>query len=260
MAREIRKHGESPIFALTPPLESLRTIVSLAATNVSGMKTHVRDPQSQRRTQISFVDICRAYFCAETDPNDPTYVELPVEDPDHGKKVGLLLKHMYGTRKAADGWHCEYAGRLTQEIGFEAGDTSACVFLHRARNFRCSVHGDDLTTMGCKEDLDWFVAELKKQYELKEKYRLGPAPTDHKEAVILNRIVRWTDKGLEYEADPRQAETNHQKPEARWRRSQCCGHSGCQGCKRTARQRCGIRTQQDDSVSSSRCGSQLLGC
>ena len=206
VAREIRKHGESPIFAPTPPLESLRTIVSLAATNMPGMKEHVRDPQSQRRTQISFVDICRAYFCAETDPNDPTYVELPVEDPDHGKKVGLLLKHMYGTRKAADGWHCEYAGRLTQEMGFEAGDASACVFLHRARNLRCSVHGDDLTTMGCKEDLDWFVAELKKKYELKEKYRIGPAPTDHKEAVILNRIVRWTDKGLEYEADPRQAE------------------------------------------------------
>ena len=75
-------------------------------------------------------------------------------------------------------------------MGFEAGDASACVFLHRAKSFRCSVHGDDLTTVGSKKDLDWFVAELKKKYELKEKYRLGPALTDHKEAVILNRIVR----------------------------------------------------------------------
>ena len=120
--------------------------------------------------------------------------------------AGLLLKHMYGTRKAADGWHCEYAGRLTQDMGFEAGDASACVFLHRAKSFRCSVHGDDLTTVGSKKDLDWFVAELRKKYELKEKHRLGPAPTDDKEAVILNRIVRWTAEGLEYEADPRQSE------------------------------------------------------
>ena len=45
-------------------------------------------------------------------------------------------------------------------------------------------------SVGSKEDLDWFMAELRKKYELKEKYRLGPAPTDHKEAVILNRVVR----------------------------------------------------------------------
>ena len=206
VAREIRKHGENPIFAPTPPLESLRTIVSLAATSIPGECEHVRDPHSEHRTQISFIDISRAYFCAETDPNDPTYVELPKEDPDHGRMVGLLLKHMYGTRKAADGWHCEYAGRLTQELGFEAGDASACVFYHRQRGLRCSVHGDDLTTVGSKTNLDWFKTELSKLYELKEPHRLGPGPKDDKEAVVLNRLVRWTASGLEYEADPRQAE------------------------------------------------------
>ena len=36
--------------------------------------------------------------------------------------------------------------------------------------------------------------------------RLGPGITDSKEAAVLNRVVRWTDEGLEYEADPRQAE------------------------------------------------------
>ena len=81
VAREIRKHGENPIFAPTPPLESLRTIVSLAATSIPGECEHVRDPHSEHRTQISFIEISRAYFCAETDPNDPTYVELPKEDP-----------------------------------------------------------------------------------------------------------------------------------------------------------------------------------
>ena len=35
---------------------------------------------------------------------------------------------------------------------------------------------------------------------------IGPGQDDDKEVRILNRIVRWTDRGLEYEADPRQGE------------------------------------------------------
>ena len=34
----------------------------------------------------------------------------------------------------------------------------------------------------------------------------GPGPDDGKEAVILNRIIRWTESWIEYEADLRQAE------------------------------------------------------
>ena len=41
---------------------------------------------------------------------------------------------------------------------------------------------------------------------MKEASRLGADPKDDKEGRVLNRIVRWTDDGLEYEADPRQAE------------------------------------------------------
>jgi hypothetical protein len=206
VAREIRRRGEDPIFAPTPPLESLRTVLSLAATDVPGAARHVRDGASEHRTQVSFIDIARAYFCAQTDPDQPTYVSLPAEDGDHGAMCGLLLKHMYGTRKAADGWHSEYASRLVDDLGFEIGDASACVFLHKARNLRCSVHGDDLTTCGPKMHLDWFKSELEKFYELTEAHRLGPGPSDDKEARVLNRIVRWTDAGLEYEADPRQTE------------------------------------------------------
>ena len=35
---------------------------------------------------------------------------------------------------------------------------------------------------------------------------MGPGPEDDKEATVLNRLIRWTDKGLEYEADPVQVE------------------------------------------------------
>ena len=83
VAREIRRFGEEPIFAPTPPLESLRTILSFAATDLPGRPAHVRDPLSERRTQISFVYFKRAYLCAKTDPEDPTCVELPKEHPWH---------------------------------------------------------------------------------------------------------------------------------------------------------------------------------
>ena len=36
--------------------------------------------------------------------------------------------------------------------------------------------------------------------------RFGPGRYDAKEGLTLNRVVRWTTEGLEYEADPRQAE------------------------------------------------------
>ncbi len=69
-----------------------------------------------------------------------------------------------------------------------------------------SVYGDDFTSTGAKEDLDWFKKALEGKYELEENARLGPGPGDDKRASVLNRVVRWTEEGLEYEADPRQAE------------------------------------------------------
>ena len=85
------------------------------------MKKHVRELKSEHRTQISFVEICCAYFCAETNPIEPRYVELLSGDPDYGKKAGLLIKHMYRTREAADGLHCEYVGPSPKRWGSKLG-------------------------------------------------------------------------------------------------------------------------------------------
>ncbi len=206
VARQTRHQGVESIFAPTPPLEAIRTVCSTAATQFPGESALCRDPSSEERIQISFIDIARAYFNAATDPNHPTYVELPPEHPQHGKCVGLLLKHMYGTLRAADGWQEEYSCTLVQELGFRQGLTSPCVFWHPERHLVCAVHGDDFTTRGSKRHLDWFETELRNKYELKTGERLGPGATDDKEATVLNRVVRWGENGLEYEADPRQDE------------------------------------------------------
>ena len=60
---------------------------------------------------------------------------------------------MYGAKNAADGWHCEYAGRLVHDLGFGVGDASACVLYNREEELRFSVHGDDLTSVGSKGEL-----------------------------------------------------------------------------------------------------------
>lgn len=43
-------------------------------------------------------------------------------------------------------------------------------------------------------------------FEVKLKGRLGPEKQDCKELRVLNRILRMTDKGVAWEADPRHAE------------------------------------------------------
>ena len=120
----------------------------------------MRDPDSERRTQISAIDIRRAYFNASTDGADPTYVALPQEHPGSARWMcGLLKKHIYGTRAAADGWQQEYSGVL-RSIGFVQGAASPCPFLHKARSKATSVHGDDFTSAGPKDELDWLQSQL----------------------------------------------------------------------------------------------------
>ena len=57
-----------------------------------------------------------------------------------------------------------------------------------------------------EEDLDWFRRQIGKVFEVKFRGRIGPDVEDEKHIRILNRVVQWTDEGLEYEADQRHAE------------------------------------------------------
>ena len=112
---------------------------------------------------------------------------------------------MYGTEAAADGWQQEYSQTLL-DLDFKQGVASPLVFHHPIhhpkRSLVCSVHGDDFTTAVAKPDLDWFEKELEARYELRKGGRIGPGEHDDKEGRVLNRVVRWTTHGLEYEAYP----------------------------------------------------------
>ena len=62
-AVQLRKKGDDPMFAPTPPLESLRTTLSLATTTIKGQLEHDYNPGSNNRTQIMFIDIARTLLC-----------------------------------------------------------------------------------------------------------------------------------------------------------------------------------------------------
>ena len=67
------------------------------------------------------------------------------------------------------------------------------------------MRGDDFTGVGPKSKLEWFAAELKKVWPVDLRGILGPpSMSDFSlSIVILNRLITWTDCGIELEADPR---------------------------------------------------------
>ena len=100
----MKTYGTEEFYAATPPLEALRMILSFAA----------EDPA----LQVSLVDISRAYFNAMIERE--VFFELPPEAGYGRGHVGRLVKCLYGTRDAAQGWEGTYRGAL-EELGFKRG-------------------------------------------------------------------------------------------------------------------------------------------
>ena len=68
--------------------------------------------------------------------------------------MGLLLKSFYGTRDAASNWEAEVRRVMCSVLGFRVGKTSPCIFFHKERELRCSVHGDDFAVLGRASDFE----------------------------------------------------------------------------------------------------------
>ena len=148
-------------------------------------------------------DVRRAYFYAPATRD--IYIEIPKEDPDAGPQVlGKLRLCLYGTRDAAKGWQEALSSHL-EKIGYTRGVGHPSVFYHPDRQIMTLVHGDDYVSTGMQEDLDWLELELQKAYEIQTQ-KVGPGKEQDSEGKVLNRIVRCTGDGWEYEADQRHGE------------------------------------------------------
>ena len=108
------------LFAATPPLEALRTLVSEAATVEEEDKV------------IMLNDVARAFF--EAPMTRELCIELPEEDLEEGETqgemVGLLLMSLYGTRDAATNFQQEVK-KLMVANGFTQGVYNPCTYFNR---------------------------------------------------------------------------------------------------------------------------------
>jgi hypothetical protein len=189
VARDFKTKGEKDredLFAATPPLELLKAQLSRAA--------------SKKGRKVLVIDVKKAHLYPRCDAE--VFIELPSEAGAEVGMCGKLVHWLYGFRPAAQAWESHYSGNL-ESIGFQRGRASPVSFYDSRSDVSCLVHGDDFTFVGEKAALEVVEIKMKEWYELKVKARLGDEPGDDKETDILGRIVRCTESGFEYEADPR---------------------------------------------------------
>ena len=198
VAQEFNDHKREDLFAGTPPLEAIKILISAAVTEGVGYKRGDRI----NGFKLDFIDVRRAYYQARA--KREVYVSLPEGDQEEGM-CGLLSQSLQGTRDAAQNWEEEYSSYVIS-LGFARGKSTPCIFYHKARNVRLSVHGDDFTLLGSDKELDWFRSAISKKFDVKFRGRLGPGSDDLKSIKVLNRIIEWTSAGITFEADQRHAE------------------------------------------------------
>ena len=190
VAEEFKTDERPELYAATPPSECLRMLLSKLA--------------SSKKVKLMYADVSRAYFYAKA--ARPVYVQLTDEDKGPGDEgmCGRLVMSMYGTRDAAVNWAAEYSETLRKE-GFVQGKSNPCLFWHARKDVSIMVHGDDFVAVGEEKHLTDTRKALEDKYKLKVE-TLGDGSKDKKEIRILNKVVRYTSKGIELEADPRHAE------------------------------------------------------
>jgi len=193
---EVRKKGVEPIFSATPPLETLRVLLTKAASRKS--------LKSGKALSIQLIDVSRAHFYA--DAVRDVFIQLPKEDPRASEPgvCGKLLKTMYGTLDAAERWGQHYT-QVLQEAGFRPGAASPCHFWHAERDIWLLVHGDDFLSVADDSSQKFLEDTLRAVYEVKVS-RAGPRPEDQKSLRVLGRIIEYTEHGLQCEPDPQHVE------------------------------------------------------
>ena len=192
VAQEVNTYKDDDFFAATPPLEALRLLLSHVATEQKGSGGR----------NIMILDAKKAHLHAYAERE--IYVELPPERRRPGV-CGRLIRSLYGTRDAPALWE-RFAASQLEDLGFIRGSASPCVFRHASRDLVVLIHGDDFVFAGAAADLVWVHKELEQRILLKKVGTLGSDSGDVQEIRILNRVLRWTEEGIAYEADPRHAD------------------------------------------------------
>ena len=173
------------LFAATPPLQGIKLMVSMCA--------------SEPGKRLMILDVKRAFLYGKV--TRPIFTKLPREDPRFGEPgiVWRLEKAMYGTRDAPAIWQREVR-RVLCALGFVPSKYNTCIYRHKERDVVLNVHVDDFLCLANSKEMKWLEESLAKNFLLKKEI-LGPGATETRTVNYLGREIRWTNEGLEYEAD-----------------------------------------------------------
>ena len=192
VAKEFNDSEIQGLFAGTPPLEAMRYILHMAATSRRG------------RNVVMINDVSRAFF--EAVAKRKVCIELPEEDLKQNERnqdlVGALNMSLYGTRDAAKNWQDEVA-RMMKIWGFRQGRYNPCLFHHEKWRLVTLVHGDDFVSVGEMAGMQEFRKALENRFKMKTQLVGSGGGEEVTEARVLNRIIRVTQDGWEYEPDQR---------------------------------------------------------
>ena len=193
VAKEIATYKDDAFSSSTPPLEALRMLLSHAASGRTN---------SKKGRKVLVIDARKAHLHATTVRE--IYVDL-LGELKQPTSCARLLRCLYGTRDAAARWEAFLVEEL-RKMGFIRGRANASGYRHRTRDLRAVVHGDDFTFVGNDRDLNWVSERMAEAFLVKVVGRLGGDEGDVQELRVLNRVLQWTESGIQYQADPRHIE------------------------------------------------------
>ena len=87
-------------------------------------------------------------------------------------------------------------------LKFKECITQPGIYFHEGRQLQVVSHVDDFLCVGPKQSLRWFKEEVERKYEIKA----NMLDEDHREVTFLGRKIRWTEDGIEVEADTKHVE------------------------------------------------------
>ena len=184
VAMEFNVFARDDVNASTPPLAVIRAIISLAASKPG-------------ERFLAVYDISVAFFHAVIDE------DITVMPPRGTARLGyvwILLKAMYGTRRAAQLWQ-EHLATVFKNGNWLRLQNIAGAFYEPNLDVTVAIHGDDFLAEGTAESLNVLDQLLLASMDVKVMPRIGPGAASS--GRYLKRVIRWIGSGFTWEADPK---------------------------------------------------------
>ena len=129
VGRELAIEKRDDLFAVTPPLETFKAVISVCSSN----------QKRARPFRILSIDVKRAYLYAPATRPIFIKIQMEVRHPGDEGFVAQLNLCLYGTKDAAQNCTNTYTQFLTS-VGFKTGKGCTCDFHNVGTNISMTCH------------------------------------------------------------------------------------------------------------------------